>query len=544
MMTETETQLDTESTNNLCLSVEQTQELIQKLRDKCLQSPFFLGRVVLGYTDFTKDIHLPFLRQLQEYETNNRIVLVMPRTWFKSTIIIVYAIWRAINNPNVRILICQNSYGNAVKKLNSIKQIFEKNVLFRALFPEILPTSQSVWRNECLTVNRNSADPEGTFEAAGVGTAVISRHYDVIIEDDTVSPDKDEMGVELQVPTSAEISKSIGWHNLATPLLVHPLKSQIVVVGTRWAEEDLIGHIVNNFKNYVVLTRAVREKDGKPATKEEGGVPAWPERFSEAVLEELEKALGPFMFATLMMNSPTSSSDRMFVRAWIHYYSSVEITDLVCFTSIDPAPSTAESAGDPDYTVVMTTGVDPAAGDIYVLAYDRRRMNPGETIDTLFAHYCLYRPVAVLIESVNYQRTLKYWIEQRQKALNMFFYIEEAKVGKQSKIDRINGLQPFFAAGRVYTKVEMTDLERELLLHPAVHGHDDVVDCLSMQIEKWNDTTLNYRRSVHKELGDSPHSGQSIIAQLRGRSTMPKTYPYDLGNMKDRIRQGRQFAYN
>jgi len=531
-------------TDNNVLSDDANKELLDKLRAQCKKSPFFLGRVILGYTDFTKDIHLPFLQRLSDFEHNNRIVLVMPRTWFKSTIIIVYAIWRAINTPNVRILICQNSYGNAVKKLNSIKQIFEKNVLFRALFPDILPTAQSVWRTDCLTVNRTSTDPEGTFEAAGVGTAVISRHYDVIIEDDTVSPEKDEMGAELQVPTALEIAKSIGWHNLATPLLIHPLKSQIVVVGTRWAEEDLIGHIINTFKNYVVLTRSVREKDGKPANKDEGGVPAWPERFSEEVLEELERALGPFMFATLMMNSPTSSSDRVFRREWMTYYDSVDTTDLVCITSVDPASADPKKSADPDYTVVLTTGIRPSTGEIFVLCYDRRRMNPGEQVDTVFSHYILFRPVIVLIEAVSYQRTLKYWVEQKQKALNVLFLIEEFKGGAASKIDRINGLQPFYNARRVKHKPEMDTLERELLAHPTASGHDDVADALSMQISKWNDIILTYVKSVNKELIEDPLSGKSILAQLRQRSTTTKTYPYDIGNMKDRVNERRQYVYN
>ena len=99
-------------------------------------------------------------------------------------------------------------------------------------------------------LNRTIAEPEGTFEAAGVGTAVISRHFDLVIEDDTVSPAKDSLTGVMQQPTKAEIEKAIGWHRLVHPLLLHPSRSQILVIGTRWADKDLIGWILESHKNY------------------------------------------------------------------------------------------------------------------------------------------------------------------------------------------------------------------------------------------------------------------------------------------------------
>ena len=150
---------------------------VASLRDKGKESLFFLARGILEFSDLTEHVHLPLCRELENFEKNTRMGIELPRDWFKSTIgSIAYPIWRAINNPNVRILVVQNSMNNARKKLQSIKQIFESNQLFRALYPEILPRKNSTWTQECLTVNRSKPLPEGTFEAAGVGTAVTSRH--------------------------------------------------------------------------------------------------------------------------------------------------------------------------------------------------------------------------------------------------------------------------------------------------------------------------------------------------------------------------------
>jgi hypothetical protein len=401
-----------------------SEEELERIRELCKKSLFFLCRAVLGFKDLHPRIHGPVCADLEDRKRKRKII-VIPRTWFKSSIgSIGFPIWLAINDSNVRVLICQNSHSNACKKLGSIKKIFEKNALFKILFPELLPTSDCKWKEDVLEVNRTATHPEGTFEAAGTGTATTSRHFDVIIEDDTVSPEKDSMSAEMQQPTAMEIEKAIGWHKLTMPLLVNPSEGQIVVIGTRWAEEDLIGYILANFPEYHVITRAVRERDGKPAVKEEGGELAWPERFTEEVLVEIERVLGPYMFATLMMNCPMSAANMVFRRAWIRYYDTVDIVKLITCTTIDPASSKKEATGDPDYTVVLTSGVDPKNGQIYVLGYNRERMNPGETIDCLFTHYNLYHPVSVRVESTAYQSTLQYWIEQKQRKVGIFFPIE------------------------------------------------------------------------------------------------------------------------
>lgn len=508
-----------------------------QMRELCKQSLFFLNRAVLGFRDLTIHIHKPVCDELQDPE-KTRCIIVIPRTWFKSSIgSIGYPIFRAINDPDSRGLICQNTYSNATKKLSSIGQIFEKNALFRWLFPEILPDSSCQWSSDAKTVKRKATHPEATWEAAGTGTATTSRHYDYIIEDDTVAPEKDDLSVELQQPTAMEIQKAIGWHNLATPLLIHPLRSKIIIIGTRWAEEDLIGHVMDKFPNYHVITRAVREKNGIPATPEEGGVPAWPERFNEDVLHEVETALGPYMFATLMMNMPTSAANQVFRREWIRYYDSINPNNLVCFTSVDPAAADKETSGDPDYSVVLTTGIDPEAGRIYVLGYDRERMNPGQVIDKMFLHYDMYHPVDVLVEGVAYQRTLKYWVEQRQKKLKKFFPISLSKATRASKAERIRAMQPFFSNVMVFLRPHMDILERELLVFPAARGHDDVIDALCMQVANWNDTISQARKPAARPDDNNPLSAERILNELLGRVKKLDCYPYDIGILADRIRR-------
>lgn len=511
-------------------------ETIEQLRERGRRSLFFFARVILGFSDMSPFVHRPITTTVQDYEHNTRVIAVIPRTWFKSSVItIAYSLWRVVNDSNVRGLIAQNTYDNACKKLSAIAQIVEKNLLFRALYPEILPDSSCKWTNECLEFKRTAAHPEGTLEAAGVGTTVTSRHYDFIIEDDTVCAKKDDMTGIMQQPTQMDIEKAIGWHGLAHPLLVHPVKGQIIIVGTRWAEKDLIGHVLEEFPEYKVISRAISEdEEGNPKALEEGGSLTWPERFNEEAYRELYKANGKYMFACLYLNQPTAAINQIFQRSWIQYYQHRPRECFAC-TSVDLASAEESETSDPDYNVVLTTAIEPKSGRIFIVEYTRKRMSPSEVIDAIFAHYQRHKFMKVIVEAIGYQRTLIHWLKRRQLKTDTMFYVEELKSLKGSKADRILGLQPYFENGLVAIMGWMQELEHELLSwSPNLKsGHDDILDALSMHRKFWIDM-VDLSRAAEPAKPIDPLAGETIIKELTGRFSMAHSYPFDGGNMEDR----------
>lgn len=515
--------------------MEVDKKAIDTWREKGKTSLFFFARAILGFSDLDPEIHGPLCKALEQGDDVTRLLVTFPRTWFKSTVCsIAYPIWAALNNHEIRILVVQNSFSNACKKLGAIKEIFEKNKLFRALYPEILPPSGTTWTKECLKVNRESAHPEGTFEAAGVGTATISRHYDVIIQDDTIAPKKDDMTGIVQQPTAADIEKAIGWHRQCHPLLIHPLKSRIIIVGTRWAEGDLQGWIMENSSEYMKFSRAIYENEkGEPVRPESGGKLAWPGRFNQAVADSLEKNEGPYMFACLYMNMPTAAINQVFSRSWIKYYEKSPSHGMVYCTSVDLASAKKEESSDPDYTVILTCAVDPKKGNIYVTHYTRERLDPGETVNAIFDHVRAYKPLEVIIESIGYQRTLNYWVRKRMLLHNMLFYINEIKGLTGSKEDRIRGLQPYFAENKILLKPHMNELEQELLAFPKGR-HDDLADALSMQMKFWYQITESFTKELENDKPFDPFTGASVIEELQKRVIDVNSYPNDVGSMSER----------
>ena len=500
-------------------------EKLQRLKNRAKESLYFFAKGVCGFDWLEKEIHKPICQELEDYHKNKRLKVTLPRGWLKTTICSqAYPLWRAINNPNVKILLVQNTYANAVAKLRTIKGIVEKNEVFRALFADLLPTKECVWKGEALQLNRPGSFAEATFEAAGTGTQVTSRHYDVIIEDDTVAPEQDDYGMENVAPSEEDIGRAIGWHRLAMPLLNNPPKDQILVVGTRWAEVDLLSWIEENEPSYNTITRAAMEDaNGLP---DYNGVPQYKTRFDRETLKELEAALGPYMFYALYLNSPLASADMAFKPEWWQEYCE-EAQELVTYTTVDLAGDPKELKGKkPDFNVVMTCGKDLASGNIYVLDYFHKRCSPGEVLDALFLQVKTWHPVKVGIESIAYQSSLIYWVRERQRAENTWFTVEKITHGKRSKSQRILGLQPVMADGRLFFRSWMQALRKELMAFP-LGAFDDLADALSMQLPFWAMTRS--RREV-REMGrkDSPFSFSAALGDIRGRARDRQGFPKDL----------------
>lgn len=488
-------------------------DVIENLRKKSRQSLFFFAKGILGYTRLNPRIHKP-LCTLLENKANRRLRITLPRGWYKTTLCsISYPIWLVINDPEERILLVQNTHTNAIGKLSSIDFHFKQNKLFRALFPELLPTKETTWTSERMCVPRKGAFSESTFEAAGTRTKVVSRHYTKIIEDDTVAPDLDEMGAENLAPTKEDIEQAIGWHRLAMPLLTQIDKDQIIIVGTRWFEKDLLSWNAENEPSYKGYTRACREDDYGQSS--ETGKPTFPEQFNETVLSELEAGMGPYMYSCLYLNKPIRSENMLFRMDWFQYYDTLpHPQNLVYYTTVDPGGDPETTKGEPDWNVVITCAKSLLTGDVYCVEYSRGKWDPGTLLDELFRHFDIYKPVKCGIEAVQYQKSLLYFVNERMKKIGKWTLIEGITHGKRSKSARIMGLQPAIKAGTLKFKTHHRELISEALSFP--YGkNDDIMDALSMQHGMWALTRSASQPSTPEEL--EGQTFDSAVASIKNR---------------------------
>lgn len=505
-------------------------ETISQLRERCLSSLFFFCKFLLGFTKFSRKIHRPICKILED-ESKHRIATTLPRGWYKSTLLTIgYPIWKAIrflilHGKHRQFLIVQNTYLNATKKLHLIREQFERNHLLRTLFPEVLPSGNEKWTSDCLTLKHAELTSHGgTFEAAGIGTDFTGRHYDEVIEDDTVTPDLDEMELENVAPTKDDIEQAIGLHRLMAPLLKDPEidhPNRLIVVGTRWFEVDLLQWIRANEPWYVCIERAIRETNGAPDLN---GEFTWPELFGPQRWRELQASLGPYLSKCLYLNLPTRGEDMVFRKEWFQYYET-EPRNLITYTTVDLAglSETAKQKKRNDFNVVITCGKDIISGNIYVLDVFESQCNPSEVITEIFKQHRRWSTVKVAFEGVAYQNTMRYWIKERQKSEKLYFFCESLTHGNRAKETRIRGLQPLFANGTIFLRSIHKRLQAQLESFP-YGAHDDIADALSMQLDLWAHTKSLRENREEKEL-DDPLSLEAAEKEIEERETRKSNTP-------------------
>lgn len=224
-----------EVSKRLCsLKPEEQSYLLQKLiQDQYKASLFKTCKYLLDYKDITEFTHGEIIRVLES--PTKRKLIVVPRGTFKSTIGVVgYSIWSLLNNPNLRILIDSEIYTNSKNFLREIKAHFVSEKL-TDLFGQF--QSDTNWNEGELTIKQRVKNlKESSITCSGIGATKVGQHFDLIIMDD--------MNSHNNSITQEGRQKVIDHYRLSTSIL-EP-QGTMVVIGTRYSANDLIGFILDN----------------------------------------------------------------------------------------------------------------------------------------------------------------------------------------------------------------------------------------------------------------------------------------------------------
>lgn len=309
-------------------------------RLNALGSSYYFGRAGLNYKDLTPTLHLDMLRSVEVDVL--RAVKEYPRAHYKTSCFsIITPMWWALpftenderlmrglgygdawirwmrraHDQNTATLILSETDDNAEKMGKEISLHYQNNRVFKDTFPEIVPSKGDTWNMASMTHRRNgSYSREGTYELAGVGKALQSRHYPRIVEDDLFGEKA------LYSPTEAQFT--IDFHRKLPGLYRADSErpdhiGDNLVVGNRWAVNDLNGWIRKHQPGYSFETHAV---DGGCCAKHPKGTMIFPEMFSPAKMIELRDSFGPTQFAAQFLNNPQDESNRKFKDEWLRHY--------------------------------------------------------------------------------------------------------------------------------------------------------------------------------------------------------------------------------
>ncbi len=465
----------------------------------------------VGFYD--DDFHGPICDFLQDAGPEK--MLILPRGFLKTTLVSMYLLWRSTKDTLLRSLVASNTTPNAQKTVRSIRNIIENHAIYQLFFPEAIPNFSKVrWSDTCACLNRKEDWPEGTFESAGIASNVIRRHFNIISEDDTVAPKKDEMTGQEAMPSKDDIQKAVGFHKLTIPLLINEGDERIITA-TRWASYDMVSFVLENEKQFAVMDLTAYKEDGTPRYK----------KFSTNRLESIKMGLGTYMFSMLYLNQPLAKEFMAFNPDWFRYYEEDELPeDGTSLVTLDPAdPPTGKKSQ--DYSAIMSA--KHTKKGLFVRRYRRKRLTDKQMIGETMDVAKLDDAIKIRIE-VNRYAHLEAGFREEMAKRGEYYIIDAVKAKRIQKEARIkNRLSPLFENRVIFLKKGMRELEEELTTFP--YGkHDDLIDALSWQIERYRATEYDKPKKVITKQAYNVFTLDQIRGSMVSRSASP--YPFQVQN--------------
>lgn len=320
---------------------EKTKNWVHRLNG--LGSLYYFAKIVLRKDRFTEHLHKDICDTLEK--DNLKEVLEIPRDHFKSTICSeAFPMWRSLpftgkdeayiralgygdefirwmkhaHNQDARNLLVSANITNAAKLGRRIDFHYNNNSFFRGLFPEILPRKSDLWSSFSMTQARSntslSAQGEGTFDFLGVGAALQSRHYDLIIQDDLVGADA--LGSEVVMQSIIDYHKLLVGAFDSVPGRPD-LSGDEIVVGNRWQFEDLNSYLRKFETEFKFTTHSAI---GGCCALHPYGIPIFPEEFNQVRLNSIQQRLGTYFYSCQYLNSPAPPGEEKFKEANLRWF--------------------------------------------------------------------------------------------------------------------------------------------------------------------------------------------------------------------------------
>jgi len=225
------------------------QKKLEHIQHLCKTDLKWLCKNVLGMVDWEDGLHGELAKELAAPEDN---LILLPRNHLKTNIVsVAYPIQRLLIDNNIRILITNAVWEFSRKVLSQIVGLLTT----KSALPQIFgafdgPGSRFTQDHITIAQRTSSIVKDPTITTAGLESALTGTRYDLIIHDDLVDP--------TNIGTGDQIKKVINYYSQSRDLIDRNTK--IIVVGTRWHQSDLYGHLIENQMNYF---------NGQPVTAEQ-----------------------------------------------------------------------------------------------------------------------------------------------------------------------------------------------------------------------------------------------------------------------------------
>lgn len=481
---------------------------------------YLLATEYLGFKDFGI-LHKYLCSRICEPRAAQIRLILVPRGFFKTSLFTyTHNTALTLENPNIRILLCSGVLPNAKAMVVKNGKIFTHNEVFRDRFKEWCPKNpenpETKWNESGIYLpNRTIQHAEGTIEAFGADSTIVSRHYDYIKFDDIVTPEN--------CTTRDQMEKIITIVKEAFGLCDNRMTTPVDIVGTTWDDGDLYAYYLKKYVDCIKANVSPSVEVIKiPATyqREKGntigivlpfkeGESVFPERYSTKDLNNIQKE-DPETYAKFYDLDPVPMGDRTFTD--FTYYSDLpgDYKQFRKFMTVDPAHTENPTSA---YSAINITATDNEKNMYCILSY-RDRVNPTIFMDMIWKFYFEYECEKIGIEKYVYQKALKHWLMERvvNDPEHKVMRIVELDHKGKSKEDHIAALSPYVNTGRYKFMRSHTTLIYSLSRFPKAKWRDEA-DAAAYQLYLVKPSSKKEMKIVHP---NSLESWKRRIKRARG----------------------------
>ena len=324
----------------------------------------------------------------------------------------------------------------------------------------------------------------GGLTAAGVGGPITGRGAAIAIIDDPVKNAEEASSKIIQ-------DKIWDWYRSTLYTRLAP-NSAIVAIMTRWAEDDIVGRLVEEMESEdgekwdVVSIPALAEPGDVMGRKV--GESYWPGRFPVPWLERRRVAVGPFYWEALYQQHPLDAKGTIFNPDLMHKIdpATVDLKACKAFGALDP------SEGGSDYAGLITVLLLPD-GKWLVWDCDLSVDGQDKSITKIIEKHIQYHYSLFKIESNSLGHAKSapgealFVIDLKKKQQREHVVVPFDLVWNTApKVDRIRSLQPHYINGQLCFRTDWAAVYPELVAQlkaaPNPKAHDDGPDALEMAV--------------------------------------------------------------
>ncbi|OGU38041.1 MAG: hypothetical protein A2X61_16960 [Ignavibacteria bacterium GWB2_35_12] len=417
----------------------------------------------------------------------NKLIVNMPPRHGKSELISKYfPAWYLGRNPNHRVILVSYSASFAVswgRKVKSLITEFGEDYFGIKINPDVASAAAFELSPVYPFINA-----EGNMNTVGAGGPITGKGADLLIIDDPIKNDEEAH--------SKTIRDNIWDWFTSTALTRLEPNGIIVVIMTRWHQDDLCGRLISQaeaekfkpnaeFDDWTILNLPAIAEENDMLGRNPGEA-LWEKRFPLKKLESIKNSIGSYWFSALYQQSPSPEGSGIFKKTNFRYFTTDGTTCILkksegeqklcsesncrTYSTIDLAVSDKETA---DFTAAIIFKVTQ---DNEVLIYDiiRERFSGADHPALVEQIFNRWNPLSLGIESTQYQIMLV------QMLLRKGFPIVALKP-KGKKVTRALPMATKLESHIVYFRENapwLMDFEDELEQFP--NGtHDDQVDAFA-----------------------------------------------------------------